>query len=226
MRRMRGFHWAALSVAAGVLLASCAPPPPPPPPAGPDLVATDITWPVPLVVGERVPFSFTVTNVGDTATPPDTIVDVLVTLDLDTPNVIDVGWSDNIRTPLAPGESRVQTVNGGPDGSDGLWTVNSGNHTVRAYVNSGNLPTRPPIVESTRENNAAFASFTVTGASRPDRLRGERRRHLEHALRRHRTPSAHHRWCRARGEPRRHQDRLHAHLPPQRTAAAPSPVSG
>ena len=137
-----------------------------PPPSGPDLVATDITWPVPLVVGQRVPFSFTVTNIGDTATPPDTIVDVLVTLDLDTPNVIDVGWSDNIRTPLAPGESRVQTVNGGPDGSDGLWTVNSGNHTVRAYVNSGNLPARVrPSSSPPARTTPRFASFTVTGPS-------------------------------------------------------------
>ena len=196
MRRMRGFHWAALAVAAGALLASCAPPPPPPPPSGPDLVATDITWPTPLVIGERVPFSFTVTNIGDTATPPDTIVDVLVTLDLDTPNVIDVGWSDNIRTPLAPGESRVQTVNGGPDGSDGLWTVNSGNHTVRVYVNSGNLPTLSAHRRVHPREQRRVRVVHGGRALRSDRLRQSLRGlrwHLVHALGRHQRPSARHR---------------------------------
>ena len=150
-----------LLVVAGIgLRRSCvpppAPPPPPPPPSGTDLVVTDITWPLPLVVGARVPFSFTVQNVGDTATPANTILDVLVTVD-----GVDVGWSDNITAPLAPGASRVQVVNGGPDGSDGLWTVSAGSHDVQAYVNSGSLPARPPIPESNRDNNKVVESFLV-----------------------------------------------------------------
>ncbi len=172
MRRVRGSQWAALVVAAGALLAGCVPPapPPPPPPSGPDLVATDITWPTPLVIGERVPFSITVSNIGDTATPPNTILDVLITLDVDTPNAADIGWSDNITVPLAPGESRTQVVNGGPDGSDGLWTVDEGAHNVRAYVNSGSLPVRPPIVESNRQNNFYLETFTVEGPPRTDQI--------------------------------------------------------
>ena len=172
MRRMRGLHWAALVVAAGALLAGCLPPAPPspPPPSGPDLVATDITWPTPLVIGDRVPFSITVSNIGDTATPPNTILDVLITLDVDTPNAADIGWSDNITVPLAPGESRTQVVNGGPDGSDGLWTVDEGAHNVRAYVNSGSLPVRPPIVESNRQNNFYLETFTVEGPPRTDQI--------------------------------------------------------
>ena len=146
-------------VAAGVL-AACAPPPPPPPPQGPDLIVTDITWPS-FNVGDRVPFLATITNIGDTPTPPNTIVDVLFTVDADTLDVRDVGWSDNVRTPLAPGETRTQMVNGGPDGSDGLWTSTPGNHNVRAWVNSGNLPTRPPIAESNATNNLYLRSFTL-----------------------------------------------------------------
>ena len=98
MRRVRGLKWAAVVIAAVVLLAACAPPPPPPPPppSGPDLIATDIAWPEPLVIGERVPFSVTVKNIGNIATPPDTILDVLFTVDVDTPNAADIGWSDNI----------------------------------------------------------------------------------------------------------------------------------
>ena len=149
-----------LLLVAGIGLAGCIPapppPPPPPPPAGVDLVATDIAWPVPLVPGQRVPFSATVQNIGDTATPANAILDVLVTVD-----GIDIGWSDNITAPLAPGASRVQTVNGGPNGSDGLWTVTSGSHNVRAYVNSGSLPARPPIPESTRDNNMLTKPFSV-----------------------------------------------------------------
>ena len=169
---MRGLKWAAVVIAAVVLLAACAPPPPPPPPppSGPDLIATDIAWPEPLVIGERVPFSVTVKNVGNVATPPDTILDVLFTVDVDTPNAADIGWSDNITVPLAPGESRTQVVNGGPDGSDGLWTVDEGAHNVRAYVNSGSLPVRPPITEITRENNFYLESFTVQGPARTDQI--------------------------------------------------------
>ena len=78
------------------MLAGCvAPPPPPPPLLGVDLVPTDIAWPTPLVVGARVPFSVTVKNIGDTATPANTILDVLVTVD-----GVDVGWSDNLTVPL------------------------------------------------------------------------------------------------------------------------------
>ena len=122
------------------------------------------------MIGERVPFSVTVKNVGNVATPPDTILDVLFTVDVDTPNAADIGWSDNITVPLAPGESRTQVVNGGPDGSDGLWMVDEGAHNVRAYVNSGSLPVRPPITEITRENNFYLESFTVQGPARTDQI--------------------------------------------------------
>ena len=121
------------------------------------------------MIGERVPFSVTVKNIGNAATPPDTILDVLITVDVDTPNAADIGWSDNITVPLAPGESRTQVVNGGPDRSDGLWPVVEGAHNVRAYVNSGSLPVRPPITEITRENNFYLESFTVKGPARTDR---------------------------------------------------------
>ena len=142
-----------------LLAAACVPEPPPPPPPpllGVDLVATDIAWPVPLAVGARVPFSFTVQNIGDTATPANTILDVLVTVD-----GVDVGWSDNITVPLAPGASRVQIVNGGPDGSDGLWTVTAGLAQRPAFVNSGSLPARPPIPESNPDNNQLIKPFSV-----------------------------------------------------------------
>ena len=65
---------------------------------GPDLVATDIAWPTPLLASNAVPFSFTVQNIGDTATPANTVLDALVTVD-----GVDVGWSDNLTAPLAPG---------------------------------------------------------------------------------------------------------------------------
>ena len=144
----------------GIGLVGCIPPPPPPPaplpPLGVDLVTTDIAWPVPLVAGQRVPFSITVQNIGDTATPANTILDVLITVD-----GVDIGWSDNITVPLAPSASRVQIVNGGPNHSDGLWTVTAGDHNVQAYVNSGSLPVRPPIPESNRDNNKLIKPFLV-----------------------------------------------------------------
>ena len=146
----------ALVVLAGCIPEPAPPPPPPPPQRGPDLVATDIAWPTPLVVGQRVPFSITVQNTGDTATPANTILDALVTVD-----GVDVGWSDNLTAPLAPGASRVQTVNGGPDGSDGSWTVTAGAHNVTALVNSGSLPARPPITESNVGNNQLVKPFMV-----------------------------------------------------------------
>ena len=57
-------------------------------------------------------------------------------------------------------------VNGGPDGSDGLWTVDEGNHNVRAYVNSGSLPVRPPIPGAPpATTNFYLETFTVPRTS-------------------------------------------------------------
>ena len=159
---IRHARWCA-AVLGALVLAGCVPPPAPPPLLGVDLVTTDIAWPTPLVVGARVPFSVMVKNIGDTATPANTILDVLVTVD-----GADVGWSDNLTVPLAPGESRVQVVNGGPDGSDGLWTVDRlARTTSRRSSTPGSLPARPPISEFNANNNKLVKPFLVESPGPP-----------------------------------------------------------
>lgn len=109
----------------------------------PDLVITDISWtPDKLQAGGVVVFQATIKNVGTAATPGGVTHGVAFFVD-----GAFVSWSDSLRGPLAPGETRTVTANNGPQGK-ALWTVAPGAHTIAAQVDDVNR-----INESNEENN-------------------------------------------------------------------------
>ena len=117
----------------------------------PDLVITNVTWSPPSpATGDQVTFSATVKNSGSAATPAGTIVGIAFEVDGQ-----EVTWSDNVTTPLNPGESRTQTANGGKQGVS-YWPATSGAHTITAWADDVNR-----IAESNESNNQLNASMTV-----------------------------------------------------------------
>jgi hypothetical protein len=124
-------------------------PPPAPLAAAPDLVVVAVAWsPEQPAAGEAVTFTAVVRNAGTEATPEVThgvgfAVDGSPTT-----------WSSAGSAPLAPGEERTYTADGGPAGP--TWTAVAGEHEVRAYVDDVDR-----IGESDDGNNVLTATLTV-----------------------------------------------------------------
>lgn len=125
-----------------------------PPPATlvaePDLVVVSVSWsPHQPAAGAAVTFTAVVRNVGTAATPEVTHG---VGFGVDgTP----VSWSSAESTPLAPGEQRTYTADGGPAGS--TWTAVPGEHELQAYVDDVDR-----IGEADDGNNTMTATVAVS----------------------------------------------------------------
>ncbi|MGF7144550.1 subtilase family serine protease [Anaerotaenia torta] len=130
-----------------------------PPVEGPiDLIVTDILpSPASPLTGDRVTFSAVVKNQGTGSTPAGTIIGVSFFVD-----DIQVSWSDNTTSSLAPGASITVTANGGPSGS-AVWSATTGNHTIRAWVDDVNR-----MSEANENNNQYTKSLAVTASPMPD----------------------------------------------------------
>ena len=63
-------------------------------------------------------------------------------------------WSSAESTPLAPGEQRTYTADGGPAGS--TWTAVAGEHELQAYVDDVDR-----IGETDDGNNVMSATLTI-----------------------------------------------------------------
>jgi hypothetical protein len=117
--------------------------------AAPDLVVESVAWsPEQPAAGNAVTFSAVVRNAGSEATPAVTHgVAFLV-------DGTKVSWSAGDATPLAPGEQRTYTADGGPAGPS--WPAAAGEHTVQAWVDDTGS-----IGETTDDNNTFAAALTV-----------------------------------------------------------------
>lgn len=117
-----------------------------------DLIVTSVTWsPASPQTGNAMAFTATIKNQGGTATPA---IKHGVNFTVDG---VQVAWSDNDTSSLAPGASVTLTANGGPAGA--TWTATAGSHTVQAYVDDQNL-----IAETNENNNTLSATLTVAAA--------------------------------------------------------------
>jgi hypothetical protein len=117
--------------------------------AGADLVVVSVSWsPQPSGAGQPVVFAALVRNAGTDATPEVTH-GVAFSVD-----GTEVTWSANSSAPLAPGEERTYTADGGVSGN--VWTATSGTHTVQARVDDQN-----EIPETSEDDNTATAPLTV-----------------------------------------------------------------
>jgi hypothetical protein len=117
--------------------------------AGADLVVVSVSWsPQPTGAGQPVLFAAVVRNTGTDPTPAVTH-GVAFSVD-----GTEVTWSANSAAPLAPGEERTYTADGGVSGN--TWTATSGAHTVEALVDDMNR-----IPETSENDNTATAPLTV-----------------------------------------------------------------
>ena len=115
----------------------------------PDLVCTDVDVPR-VKTGDLVAFRATLKNIGAGATPSDTVTGLTFFID---GKYTTYATTDG--TPLAPGESRVLTANGG--GGAGKWTATAGAHVLRVLVDDID---RVPS-ERSKENNNIDRSLLV-----------------------------------------------------------------
>ena len=115
----------------------------------PDLVCTDVDVPT-VETGDAVAFRATLRNIGDGATPNDTLGGLTFFVDGKYTSYVTTDG-----TPLAPGESRVMTASGG--GSNGKWTATAGAHVLRVLVDDND---RIPD-ERSKENNNVDRSLLV-----------------------------------------------------------------
>ena len=129
----------------------------------PDLVCTSVDVPA-VKAGDLAVFRATLQNVGDGATPADTVSGLTFFVDGKY-----TSYATTDGTPLAPGESRVMTADGGAN--RGKWTATPGAHVLRVQVDDIN---RVPD-ERNKENNNVDRSLLVdvrtpgslTGAADP-----------------------------------------------------------
>jgi hypothetical protein len=128
---------------------SSAPPPPVTLVAAPDLVVVSVSWaPAPPTAGQPVTFAAVVRNAGTESTPEVTH-SVGFTVD-----GTSVSWSSASSAPLAPGEERTYTADGGPAGA--TWTATGGEHELQAYVDDVDR-----IGETDDGNNTLTTTLTV-----------------------------------------------------------------
>jgi hypothetical protein len=124
-------------------------PPPTTLAAAPDLLVVAASWsPAQPAAGQPVIFTAVVANAGSEATPAVT-QGVGFAVD-GTP----VSWSSGDSTPLAPGEQRIYTADGGPAGA--TWTATAGEHELQAYADDVNR-----IAETDDGNNALTVPLPV-----------------------------------------------------------------
>lgn len=115
----------------------------------PDLVCTNVVIPT-AHAGDPVQFSGTLQNIGDGATPNDTVTGLTFFVDGQYTT-----YATTDGTPLLPGEARTMTANGG--GQNGRWTATAGAHTLRVQVDDID---RVPS-ESRKDNNNNDRSLLV-----------------------------------------------------------------
>ena len=116
---------------------------------GPDLVVVSVSWaPQELAAGQAVIFTAVIRNAGTEPTPAVTH-GVGFAVD-GTP----VSWSSAESAPLAPGEERTYTADGGPAGP--TWTATPGEHELQAAVDDVDR-----IGEADDTNNVMTATLTV-----------------------------------------------------------------
>jgi hypothetical protein len=148
-----------LTYGAKAFAAPAATPPPAPTPAPipttgglPDLTITDVTAsPATPVAGAQVTFSARITNAGTTATREGVMNGLRFTVDGAT-----ASYNYTFAASLAPGESRVLSATGGPDGN-ATWTATAGAHKVQGKIDA----VSDHIAESNESNNTSTRSLTV-----------------------------------------------------------------
>ena len=115
----------------------------------PDLICTGVAFPL-VKPGDSVAFQGTVKNIGDGPTPQATSVALTFFVD---GKYTSYGATDG--TPLAPGESRPLTADGGANG--GHWIAVPGAHILSVQVDD----TDRVSDESSKENNFVDRSLLV-----------------------------------------------------------------
>lgn len=108
----------------------------------PDLVCTGVDVPT-VKAGDAVAFRGTLKNIGDGATPHDTVTGLTFYIDGQYTT-----YATTDGTALAPGESRTMTAQGG--GKAGKWTATAGAHILRVLVDDID---RVPDERSKANNN-------------------------------------------------------------------------
>jgi hypothetical protein len=116
----------------------------------PDLVITDVGFVEKPVAGQVVRLTATLKNIGNAATPGDTVHGVAFYIDGQF-----ICWSDDFKGPLKPGESKKVTSNNGPKGLP-HWVAVSGNHTLRAIADDVHR-----LPEKTHDNNTREVTVSV-----------------------------------------------------------------
>ncbi len=120
----------------------------------PDLVVTDIAWsPSNPKPGDAVTFSATIKNQGAGPTSGGVKHGIIFRV-----NDSNSTWSDTFFGPLAPGESKTLTANGGTNGSS--WAAQQGTFSVSAHVDNDNQTT-----ETNEDNNKMTKELVVGAAS-------------------------------------------------------------
>ena len=102
---------------------------------GYDLFVTDIEYDKNAVAaGDRLVFTATVTNAGDTDIAAGTVIGYQLQVD---GNTSDIRWCDTYSSGLKAGESVRLTCNSGSTGVN-YWTAAEGTHTITAWVDDVN----------------------------------------------------------------------------------------
>jgi hypothetical protein len=123
----------------------------------PDVVITKISWePAAANEGDEIVFIATIKNIGTATTPTGIKHGVAFSVD----NGV-VSWSDTFFGPLAPGEEKVLTANGGPSGGPKWKVGNKASYAVKAHVND-----QKDFEESNYDNN--FFETVLTPGGKPD----------------------------------------------------------
>lgn len=116
----------------------------------PDLIVTRLDAPV-VKAGDEVRLRAAITNVGNGATPPDTVASVAFHVDGEF-----VSWSTNDGAPIQPGQTIELEANGGPKGTP-LWKATRGAHVLSVQLDDINRIDD----ETSKTNNFADRSWLI-----------------------------------------------------------------